>query len=186
MNLVANKISKTRRLKELTQEELAEQSQVSLRTIQRIENNESEPRGKTLNLICGTLQIDVRELISDDTPKKLSNIGTKIINGLFLIALNMILMGIIGYLTLDSNSNLNSKFGGILLSIFLPFFIVTFTRKMSDIERMLKFGFGYFAYFILVLVKQGFPRGFVTGLFPCLLISLSVLYFGAELIRNRE
>ena len=96
----------------------------------------------------------------------------------------MILMGIIGFLTFDSNSN--SKFGGVLLSIFLPFFIVVFTKKMSGIERMLKFGFGYFAYFILILSKHGFPEGFVSGLFPCLLMSLSVLYFGALLIRKQE
>jgi len=184
MNLIAKKISEARKTKGLTQEELAEQSQVNLRTIQRIENSESEPRGKTLNLICGALQIDVHDLITDNTPKRVSNIGTKIINGLFLIALNMILMGIIGFLTLDSNSNMNSKFGGVLLSIFLPFFIVVFSKKMSGMERMLRFGFGYFAYFILVLTKQGFPTGFVTGLFPCLLISLSVLYFGAELIKK--
>jgi DNA-binding XRE family transcriptional regulator len=186
MNLIANKISETRKIKGLTQEELAELSQVNLRTIQRIENRESEPRGKTLNLICGALQIGVEDLISDNSPKRLSNIGTKIINGLFLVVLNMILMGIIGFLTLDSNSNMNSKFGGVLLSIFLPFFIVVFSKKMSGIERMLKFGFGYFAYFILILSKHGFPKGFITGLFPCLLLSLSVLYFGALLIRKQE
>ena len=45
------------RLKELrtnlncSQKELSEQTGLTLRTIQRIENNESEPRGKTLNLI---------------------------------------------------------------------------------------------------------------------------------------
>lgn len=186
MNLIANKISETRKTKGLTQEELAELSQVNLRTIQRIENRESEPRGKTLNLICEALQIDAEGLISDNSPKRFSNIGTKIINGLFLVLLNMILMGIIGFLTFDSNSNMNSKFGGVLLSIFLPFFIVVFTKKMSGVERMLKFGFGYFAYFILVLSKFGFPKGFVSGLFPCLLMSLSVLYFGALLIRKQE
>ena len=131
-------------------------------------------------------QIDIEDLISDNSPKRFSNKGTKIINGLFLVLLNMILMGIIGFLTFDSNSNMNSKFGGVLLSIFLPFFIVVFTKKMSGIERMLKFGFGYFAYFILVLSKFGFPKGFVSGLFPCLLMSLSVLYFGALLIRKQE
>jgi transcriptional regulator with XRE-family HTH domain len=36
MNLIANKISETRKTKGLTQEELAELSKVNLRTIQRI------------------------------------------------------------------------------------------------------------------------------------------------------
>lgn len=185
MTIVAKKISETRKAKGLTQEELAEKSQVNLRTIQRIENNESEPRGKTLNLICDALQLDTAELTLNEN-QKLNGIGAKIVNGLFLVALNMVLMGIIGFLTLDSNANINSRFGGYLISIFLPIFIVLLTKKMNGIERMLKFGFGYIIYFLLVLITHGFPTGFVTGLFPCLLISLSVLYFGNELIKNRE
>jgi transcriptional regulator with XRE-family HTH domain len=186
MNWIAKKISETRKIKGLTQEELAEQAKINLRTIQRIENSESVPRGKTLNLICEVLEIDSKELILTETSIREKNIGTKIINGLFLIALNMVLMGIIGFLTLDSNANMNSVFGGYLISVFLPFFIVVMTKRMSGMERMLKFGFGYIVYFILVMAKHGFPTGFVTGLFPCLLISLSVLYFGNELIKNRE
>ncbi len=51
---------------------------------------------------------------------------------------------------------------------------------------MLKFGFGYIAYFVLIMMAHGFPIGFATGLFPCVLISLSVLYFGSELIKIKE
>lgn len=186
MDIIAKKISETRKLKGLTQEELAEQSQVNLRTIQRIENCESEPRGKTLKLICDALHIDVEELIASGNKRKVVEIGTIVVNGLFLIALNLVLMGIIGFLTLDSEANINSRFGGLLVSIFLPFFIVALTKRMSGMERMLKFGIGYFAYFISGLFIIGFPRGFVTGLFPCLLISVAVLYFGHGLIRKQE
>jgi transcriptional regulator with XRE-family HTH domain len=185
MNIVAEKISETRKAKGLTQEELAEKSQVNLRTTQRIENNESEPRGKTLNLICDALQLDTAELTLNEN-RKLNGIGAKIVNGLFLVALNIVLMGIFGFLTLDNNSNINSRFGGYLISIFLPIFIVLITKRMSGMERMLKFGFGYIVYFILVLITQGFPVGFITGLFPCLLLSLTVLYFGQELIKDRQ
>lgn len=185
MNWIAKKISETRKIKGLTQEELAEQAKINLRTIQRIENSESEPRGTTLNLICEALEIDSKELILTENSKREKDIGIKIINGLFLIALNMILMGIIGFLTLDSNANMNSVFGGFLLSVFLPFFIVVMTKKMSGMERMFKFGFGYIIYFVLVMISFGFPHGFLTGLFPCLLISLSILYFGNELINKR-
>ena len=186
MNSIAKSISEARKIKGLTQEELAEQSKINLRTIQRIENSESEPRGKTLTLICDVLQIDVTELISNENSQKKSNIGTKIINVLFLVALNFVLLGIIGFLTLDSEANINSMFGGVLLSFFLPFFIVVLTKKMNGMERMLKFGFGYIVYFIITMINLEFPTGFVSGLFPCLLISVSVLYFGAELIKNKE
>ncbi len=186
MNPIAKKISEKRKNKGLTQEELAKQAKINLRTIQRIENSESQPRGTTLNLICEVLEIDPKELISKENSIRENKFGIKIINGLFLLTLNLILMGIIGFLTLDSNANINSRFGGYLLSFFLPFFIFTQTKKMRGMDRMLKFGFGYIVYFILVMVIYGFPTGFVTGLFPCLLISLSVLYFGNEFIKDRE
>ncbi|TYB72603.1 helix-turn-helix transcriptional regulator [Bizionia gelidisalsuginis] len=186
MNFIAKKISETRKVKGLSQEELAELSKINLRTIQRIENSENEPRGKTLNLICNVLEIDIKELFSNNNSLKEKNIGTKLVNGLFLLALNLVLMGVIGFLTLDSNANMNSLFGGILLSFFIPFFIVFLTQNINGMERMLKFGCGYFAYFIFVIFKLGFPTGFVSGLFPCLLISVSVLYFGNALINNKE
>lgn len=63
MSLIGRKINETRKSKGLTQEELAELSKVNLRTIQRIENNESEPRGKTLMLICEALDINLEDLI---------------------------------------------------------------------------------------------------------------------------
>ncbi len=186
MNSIAKKIIETRKLKGLTQEELAEQSQVNLRTIQRIENSESEPRGKTLTLICDALQINIQELVMGDKNGDSIKLASKITNGLFLLALNLILMSVIGFLTLDSNANVNSRLGAFLLSIFMPLFIVILTKKMNGIERMLKFGFGFIIYFFLVTISNGFPIGFTTGLIPCLLLALSVLYFGHELIRNRE
>ncbi len=137
-------------------------------------------------MICDVLEIDSKELVFTKNSNREKNIGTKIINGFFLIALNVVLMGIIGFLTLDSNANTNTVFGGYLISIFLPFFIVVMSKKMNGMERMLKFGFGYIIYFLLVMVIHGFPTGFVTGLFPCLLISLAILYFGNELIKNNE
>lgn len=186
MNSIAKKIIETRKTKGLTQEELAEQSKINLRTIQRIENSESEPRGTTLKLICNVLEMDLQDLISNQPSFKTSSFTTQIVNGLFLLVLNSILMGIIGFLTLGSRGSINSVVGGYLLSFFLPFFIVFMTKKMTGMERMLKFGFGYFLYFILAMLKIGFREGLVSGLFPCLLISLSVLYFGNKIIERRE
>jgi transcriptional regulator with XRE-family HTH domain len=63
MNQIGNKIKEGRKRKGLTQEELAEAAKVNLRTIQRIENKESEPRGKTLHLICGVLEINAEDIL---------------------------------------------------------------------------------------------------------------------------
>lgn len=46
---LAKKIKELRGRKGMSQEELAEKSQLSLRTVQRIEGGETEPRGDTLH-----------------------------------------------------------------------------------------------------------------------------------------
>ena len=106
--------------------------------------------------------------------------GVIIVNGFFLIVLNIVLMMIIGYLTLDSEANINSRIGAYLLSFFIPIFIVLKTRSMSGIERMLKFGFGFIFYIILALIMVSFPQTLITGLIPCLVIALATLYYGKE------
>jgi len=63
MTEIGKKIREVRKKKGLSQEELAESAKVNLRTIQRIENNESEPRGKTLNLICEVLNINAEDIL---------------------------------------------------------------------------------------------------------------------------
>ncbi|MFC0520706.1 helix-turn-helix domain-containing protein [Mesonia maritima] len=63
MEKIGEKIKQIRTQKGLSQELLAEEAKVNLRTIQRIENNESEPRGKTLNLICDALKVNVEDIV---------------------------------------------------------------------------------------------------------------------------
>ena len=59
----------TRRIREqrkrngFSQEELADRAGVSLRTIQRIENGQSEPLGDTLKRISGALNVNIDELV---------------------------------------------------------------------------------------------------------------------------
>lgn len=58
---IGEKIKSVRVQKGLTQEILAEITNVSTRTIQRIENNEVDPRSYTLEKIAEALGIDFRE-----------------------------------------------------------------------------------------------------------------------------
>jgi transcriptional regulator with XRE-family HTH domain len=62
MKQLGNKILDIRKRKGLSQEELSERAGISLRTLQRIEKNESEPRGYTLQSICQALGVDVEEV----------------------------------------------------------------------------------------------------------------------------
>ena len=50
------KIKDLRKRRGLSQEELAEKSGLSLRTIQRIENGETDPRGDSLRRLAAALE----------------------------------------------------------------------------------------------------------------------------------
>jgi hypothetical protein len=109
--------------------------------------------------------------------------ATIIINALFLVVLQVILMLITGFLTLDSEANINSRIGAFLLSFFIPFFISLKTQHMTAPERLFKFGTGYIFYIILALIMIPLSAALQTGLIPCLIISLAVLFYGKELIK---
>jgi transcriptional regulator with XRE-family HTH domain len=191
MNSIGNKISELRKVKGYTQEELAELSKINLMTIQRIENDKNEPRGKTLKLICDILEIDPSEFKSNSMNNNNKSVLYILLNIFFYLLLNMILMFVIGFLTLDSEANLNSRIGAFLLSIFIPFYIVYITKSMNPIERVLKFGSGYILYIIMLLFARGlilgFQIGFIrTGLFQCLIISIGVLFYGNYLLKEEK
>lgn len=61
--LLAEKIESLRKSKGLTQEVLADASSINLRTLQRIEAGETEPRGNTLRLIANALDTPIEELL---------------------------------------------------------------------------------------------------------------------------
>lgn len=63
METIGSKISKIRKQKGMSQEELSDLSKINLRTLQRIEKDENEPRGNTLKQICEALKINIEELI---------------------------------------------------------------------------------------------------------------------------
>lgn len=62
-------IKDLRHKKGMTQEELAEKTDISVRTIQRIENGEVDPRSYTLQKIASALDIDYKEFIEIEGDK---------------------------------------------------------------------------------------------------------------------
>ena len=95
-------------------------------------------------------------------------------------------MGMIGWTTLSSEANMNSKFAGFLLSFFIPVFIVIVTKNMSKTERLLKFGSGFLLYMILSIIMVGFPGAFISGLLPCLSMCLITLFFGDKILNHKN
>lgn len=179
METISKQIFESRKAKGYSQEHLAELSSVNLRTIQRIENQENEPRGKTLQLICEALDLNIEKVMSEKNDNK--NLASKAVNFFFLIILNLILAFIVGMLTLGAPAKLEIRTGAVLLSFFVPFFIVWKTQNMPGLERVMKFGAGYIYYFISSLFITGFAHGFVSLLYPCIVICLVILFYGKEI-----
>ena len=101
MSDIGNKIKDARKRKGLSQEELAELAKVNLRTIQRIENNENEPRGKTLNLICDALDLNIEDILDygkDDNKNYLIGLHLSVLS-VFIIPLGNIIIPLIIWMT---------------------------------------------------------------------------------------
>lgn len=78
-NNLAKKLKELRALRGMSQEYLAEESQVSLRTIQRIENKESVPTGETIKRISAALEITIKELVGSNSLDETSNLNATIV-----------------------------------------------------------------------------------------------------------
>ncbi|MFN3640650.1 MAG: hypothetical protein ACK4UK_07005, partial [Flavobacterium sp.] len=114
----------------------------------------------------------------------------KIINFIFYVILNVILVLLINMLTIDSEANLNSRIGALLLSFFLPYFILYHTDHMTPTERLFKFGSGYVFNIILMYsihgIVEGMVIGITSGLLFCLLFSLAMLFYGAVFLKKES
>lgn len=96
---IGDKIKSIRVQKGLTQEVLAEKTQISSRTIQRIENNEVDPRAYTLEKIAEALGIDFDEFSQfqfEQTEKEdLPYLALVHLSGLFYLVFPPILLWVL-------------------------------------------------------------------------------------------
>ncbi|MEW7277957.1 helix-turn-helix transcriptional regulator [Aquimarina sp. 2201CG1-2-11] len=79
---LGQKISELRKSKGLTQEELVEQCNISVRTIQRIEAGEVTPRSYTIKTILSALDYDLEQIHTEDSK------ATKEFKKLFLLEID--------------------------------------------------------------------------------------------------
>lgn len=63
MENIGNRIAGIRRQKAFSQEELAARANINIRTLQRIEKGETDPRGHTLNAICQVLDLRPEDIL---------------------------------------------------------------------------------------------------------------------------
>ena len=141
-------IKELRIKKGLTQEELAEKTELSARTIQRIENGEVDPRAYTLQMIAKALEVDYGLFVEADSEEDKELEETKDRQWLALMHLS-----------------------GLFL-LFIPSVLFWNQRKdemkecSAHFKDILWFQLSYWLLFILPgLFVLGMPSGIFPGLF---------------------
>ncbi len=76
---LAKRLKEFRGIRGMSQEYLADESRVSLRTIQRIENQETKPTGETIKRIANALDVELRELMDPPLVTETNNLKATII-----------------------------------------------------------------------------------------------------------
>lgn len=93
---IGKKVKELRNRKGFSQEELAEITQLSLRTIQRIENGETEARGDSLKRIAQALNITPEELTGQIIKPEEQEANNRFLMLLNLSALSFLIFPILG------------------------------------------------------------------------------------------
>src|SRR5690606_27947115 len=89
---------------------------------------------------------DKSKLDTERNILKTNSILHKIFNLFFIVLLNLVIVSVFGYLTIDSFANVNSNVGALILSFFLAYFITSKTTQITGVERLLKYGAGVLVY----------------------------------------
>lgn len=152
MKLKGKQIKKFREQKGLTKKELAEKTNLNTRNIQRLENEDAQPRAYTVKSIAEVLDMSSEEF---QTNKHTKNIWNKIIQVIGVIIVNLVIVSMFGYLVMDSEANINSFVGALLLSLTTPFVIFNFTKNLAKAERLLKYSVGLWLYVLFTIVLHG-------------------------------
>ncbi|MGY4386289.1 transcriptional regulator with XRE-family HTH domain [Pedobacter sp. UYP24] len=178
---LAKRIKELRARKGMSQEELAEKSQLSLRTVQRIEGGETEPRGDTLQRLAEALGITPDELIDwTETEDKgfitllnlsaLSFIAFPILGIVIPLALWMLKKDKIKNVNDIGKKLLNFQISWcIIMSLFylLPILLLFFPSVASTFFgwfRISSFGIGGFE-LMLILIPLLYAVNFIVVIF---------------------
>ena len=123
---LAQEVKDLRKRKGFSQDDLAKESGLSLRTIQRVENAETEPTGETLKRISSALNVTPNELISKDGNNEMPKKTVKTKYEYLHIFDNRLLISKspeFNYLVEDYEKSVNNVFKTLMVSLIsIPIF----------------------------------------------------------------
>ncbi|MFW0715793.1 DUF4870 domain-containing protein [Pedobacter sp. N23S346] len=175
---LSERIKELRNQHAFSQEEMARRAGLSLRTIQRIELNETQPRGDTLIRIA-----EVFGLKPDDLLKVSEDVKSNFMSLLNLSALTFLIFPLLGFLTplliwllKKDKSNTEEVAGRKLLNFQITWSVMTCSVYLSGI-------FGR----ILHIGRLGRPESFLVSLFALYVLNLIFILFNVGLsIKNNK
>ena len=127
-NHLATRLKELRNQKGMSQEVLADESSLSLRTIQRIENGETNPTGDTLQRLSNTLNVNPDELIDwaiKEDKRYLIFLNLSALTFLFFPMLGILLPFILWLSKKGKIKNIN-KLGGNLINFEITWTLILF------------------------------------------------------------
>ncbi|MFS4454743.1 DUF4870 domain-containing protein [Maribacter sp. 2304DJ31-5] len=166
MNL-AQKVKELRNRKGISQEMLAEESGLSLRTIQRIENNETVPRGDTLKRLAIALDTSPDEIVDwkiQEDQNYLTLMSLSALGFLFFPLLGIIIPLTMWIFKKDKLKNVN-ELGKSMLNFQISWTLLLFLYYMFLLTGMFggilgrilpNWNFGIFTMFIPLMILYGY------------------------------
>lgn len=175
---LGRKISELRKEKGLTQEELVEKCNISVRTIQRIETGEVTPRSYTIKTILSALDYDLNKIAKENQQFNAEKMSW--LRNLILIDIDH-----------DKPSDIILKQLNIAWIFGIIYFILGFIEGAAEFARFeadqLTFGAtGYVIVKVIVLISYVFfQRGFILigGIFKSYLLKIvSLVFIGVNVL----
>ena len=165
---LGKKLIQLRRQKNMTQEELVEACNVSVRTIQRIESGEVTPRVSTVKIIIAALGENIESLITPHVPDPKADLGTTE-NWLQISWISGIVAFILGFI--DTAIEIN-RFDTLDLDMPLSFYL---SIKLGSLASYILFYMG--------LIKLGdYFENRLLAIAGYLLIGLSTLMTTTDIL----
>ena len=162
---LAKGVKELRKRKGLSQEDLAKNSGLSLRTIQRVENGETEPSGETLRRISAVLDVTTNKLMDWDTNQELLKHSVKTKNEYLHVFDSKLIISTspeINNLVEDYRKSVNNVFKTIMLFlIFIPIFTIlaVIFYNMGKPELLLQAGGFAFLFLTVAFYSILFTSG---------------------------
>ncbi|WP_215226616.1 DUF4870 domain-containing protein [Echinicola shivajiensis] len=158
---IAQKVRTLRTSKGISQELLADEAGLSLRTIQRIENGDSKPSGATCAKLAEALKVDPQVLLDSDHSKDIAYLKKLSLSALSFILfplLGILVPAILWVLKKDEIKNINEESKNlinfqitwVLLLFLIPFILIPILGMLLSIlvsfvfKEAISFNIGYY------------------------------------------